>query len=396
MHIGLIVFGGVDEGTEEGNPFPVFVEFIRRLAASHRVQVFSLQGANRVRVFSLSGKRTSPYLFAGAEVMQLGTARARRFRLVGDVLRVLATIHGHGPPSRARPRPQILHGIGQSPAVVATAAARVLGIPSVVSLIGGELTSLPHIDYGEFRTAKARAFMQIPLRYADAITVASQFMQKRVQSHGSRADVLPFGIDTRRFSAPVERPAGPPFRLLHVGTLYPVKDQVTLVRAIRILVDKGLDVELDIVGFDEWRGAVQRECAQLRLVKRVRFRGWIANEELVSLYRRAHVFVMASLDDVAPVAVLEAAASGLPPVGTDVGFIADWAPTMAIKTPLGDPPALAHGIQELLSSRTRREEMGRRAQAWVRNHASLEANDAYVALYENLLRRHRSRRLAAG
>ena len=384
MRIALVLSGGVEEGTEDRSPFPVFVELIRQLARENEVQVISLQGENRVGAFSIGGSKPAPYRFAGAEVFQLGTTRAVRLRIATDIVRVLALIHSAQPRSR---RPQILHGIDQAPGFVAMVAGRLLGVPSVVSLIGKELTDLPSAGYGGLRTARGRAMMQLELRYADALTAASKFMQRRVEAHGACARWLPFGIDVHRFLFPITRPAAPPFRLLHVGTLYPVKDQLTLVRAIRLVVDGGFDVELDIVGWDAWDGAVQREVARLDLTPRIKFHGWRTQAELVPLYRNAHVFVMASIDDVAPVAVLEAAASGLPVVGTDVGFIADWAPDMAVKSPIGDPVALARAVQEVLSNQGYREELAARAQSWVLAHASLKANDAFVDLYRELLLR---------
>jgi glycosyltransferase involved in cell wall biosynthesis len=209
-------------------------------------------------------------------------------------------------------------------------------------------------------------------------------MQTRVHSHGARARLMPFGVDVRRFSGPVSRADGPPFRLLHVGTVCPVKDQLSLVRAVRLLHDRGMGVELDIVGEDNWGGAIEREAAVLGLTQRIRFHEWAAREKLLALYRNAHVFVMTSVDDVAPMVVLEAAATGLPVVGTDVGFIADWAPRMAVKTPIRDPEALALALTRLLADRQEREGIAGRAQQWVREHASLEANEAYLTLYREL------------
>jgi len=374
MRIGLVVRGGVEEGTEALNPFPVFADLIRRLARDNDVQIFSLQGDGRPR----------PHQFAGASVHQLGTTRVPRLRVPIDVVRVLAAIRSARPRSG---RPEILHGIGQSPGFIATVAGRLLRVPSIVSLVGGELTSLPDAGYGELRTAAGRAMMRMQLRWADALTAASRFMQSRVASHGAQARLLPLGIDVDRFLFPVERPDGPPFRLLHVGNLYPVKDQVTLVRALRLVVDGGIDAKLDVVGWDDWNGEVQREAARLALGGRIRFHGWRGQDDLLPLYRAAHVFVMSSIDDVAPVAVLEAAASGVPVVGTDVGFIADWAPEMAIATPVGDAAALAQGLKTVLSDRGRAAVMAGRAQDWVRANASLAANDGYLDLYRELLGR---------
>jgi len=382
VRVGLIVRGGVEAGSEDRNNAPIFVHLIRRVAASADLRVFSLHGESRATLASLYRSDAATYRFAGADVVPLGTARTPKLRLLTDALRVAAAIHATG---RRSGRPDLLHGIGLSPGIVATSVGRLLGIPSIVSLIGGELTSLPAIDYGELRTVKGRMITRALLRQAGTITVASEFMRKRVEAHGARARVLPFGIDVRPFFGPVARPEGPPFRLLHVGTLCALKDQVTLIRAVRRVADRGLDVALDIVGYDDWAGRVQRESAELGLNARVTFHGWTAQDQIAALARRAHAFVMTSLDDAAPAAVIEAAAAGLPIVGTDVGFIADWAPAMAAATPIGDADALADALCRLLASREERERMASQAQDWVRARASVEANDAFVRLYEEVL-----------
>ena len=387
MRVALIVRGGVEEASEERNNAPIFVHLIRRLAASADVRVVSLHGENRVTLASLYRSDASVHRFAGAEVVQLGTARMLALRVPTDLVRVAAALHATG---RRSGRPEVIHGIGLSPGLTATFAGRLLGIPSVVSLIGGELTSLPEIDYGDLRTAKGRVIVKTLLRTAGTITVASRFMQERVERHGARARLMPFGIDAGRFAGPVDRTDGPPFRLLHVGTLCPLKDQLTLVESLRRLVERGLDFTLDVVGWDDWQGRVQLEAARLGVGQRIRFHGWMGQDGVVALCRSAHGFVMTSRDDVAPAAVLEAAAAGLPIVGTRVGFIADWAPDRAIATPIRDPGALADALQRVLTRRDERVRLGSQAQAWVFRHASLEANDAYLRLYAELAARGRA------
>jgi len=382
MRVGLIVRGGVEEDSERLNPAPVFLDLIRSLAAGSDLKVFSLHGENRATMLSLWRSGAATHRIGGADVIQLGTVRAPRLRLAADVLRVGAAIRAVTPPSG---RPQLLHGIGLSPGIVATALGRLSGIPSVVSLVGGELTSLPDIGYGDLRTAKSRAIVRLMLRQAGTITVASEFMRRRVSEQGAQARVLPFGIDVARFGGEVARPDGPPFRLLHVGTLCALKDQLTLVRAARLLVEQGIDLTLDLVGSDDWNGRVQRDAHEAGLGGRVVFHGRQDRGALAELYRRAHLFVMTSLDDVAPVVVLEAAAAGVPVVGTNVGFIADWAPERASATPIGDARALADAMQGLLRSRSARELLASRAQDWVRRHASLEANDTFLRLYRDLI-----------
>ena len=76
--------------------------------------------------------------------------------------------------------------------------------------------------------------------------------------------------------------------------------------------------------------------------------------------------------------------SGLPIVGTEVGFIADWAPEMAVATPVGDPRALAAAFRQLLGDRAARGRLAASAQAWVRRNAGIDADDAVVRLYRVL------------
>ena len=93
MRIGLILRGGVEEGTEERNPFPVFVDFIRSSSRDYDVRIFSLHGPNHVAVLPIgrcSDRRT--HSFAGGEVFQLGTAPTPRVRIATDVVRVLALV----------------------------------------------------------------------------------------------------------------------------------------------------------------------------------------------------------------------------------------------------------------------------------------------------------------
>ena len=60
--------------------------------------------------------------------------------------------------------------------------------------------------------------------------------------------------------------------------------------------------------------------------------------------------------------MLEAAAVGVPTVGTAVGQVCDWAPEGAVTVPVGDPDALAREIRYVLEDDTRRLAIARRAQ----------------------------------
>jgi glycosyltransferase involved in cell wall biosynthesis len=66
--------------------------------------------------------------------------------------------------------------------------------------------------------------------------------------------------------------------------------------------------------------------------------------------------------------VLEAAAAGLPTVGTTVGLVAEMAPDRALAVPVGDPKALAQGALDLLRDEQKRLSLGRAAQEFARRY----------------------------
>jgi glycosyltransferase involved in cell wall biosynthesis len=163
-----------------------------------------------------------------------------------------------------------------------------------------------------------------------------------------------------------------------VASLNRVKDQPTLLRALARVVATVPDVHLDIVGEDTLAGAVQARCAALGLERHVSFHGFQPTDRLPPFYQGAHLLVMSSRHEAAGVVVLEAAASGLPAIGTAAGYIADWSPDGAHGVPAGDDVALADGILALLADPVRRERMAREASRRVceydaeRTAASLE------------------------
>jgi glycosyltransferase involved in cell wall biosynthesis len=84
--------------------------------------------------------------------------------------------------------------------------------------------------------------------------------------------------------------------------------------------------------------------------------------------------------------VCEAAAAGVPAVGTAVGIVAELAPEAALAVPVGDAEALAGGIVALLQDPARREALGRAAQAWAHTHDAGWTAAQFESLYAGLCR----------
>ena len=189
---------------------------------------------------------------------------------------------------------------------------------------------------------------------------------------------LPLGCDLRRG---FDRPA----RLIHVASLNRVKDQSTLLHALAALLKSGARFQMDIVGEDTLHGEIQGLAAELGLLPRVRFHGFLTRRQLRPIVEAAHLLVVSSRHETGPVAVLEAAAAGVPTIGTGVGHIAEWAPNAALSVPVGDWAAMATAIIQLLGDEELRLGIAREAQRRVLAEDADYTAKRFRALYARLV-----------
>jgi glycosyltransferase involved in cell wall biosynthesis len=319
-----------------------------RLARRHDVVVYVL------RYFD----RPQRYQLAGATISDLGRPEgtARQYKALVTALRE------DGPFD-------LLHAYWALPAgLVATLAGRRLGAPCIVTLDSGELVWVPEIGYGLQGRWRQRLGVAAACRMATRITVCSRYYEQIALAAGVRPDVVPLGVDTAVFRPPPVRRDGPPWRLIHVASLNRVKDQPLLVATVAALVTRGLDVHLDVVGEDTLGGAVHTLVHEAGAGDRVTFHGYVPSPALAALYHQAHVAVLTSYHEAAAVVALEAAACGVPTVGTRVGYIADWAPDAAVAVPDRSPARLADEVERLLLDRGRRDRLAAAARQWTLAH----------------------------
>lgn len=155
-------------------------------------------------------------------------------------------------------------------------------------------------------------------------------LRREVPEGIHRTFVVPTGVDTERFA----RGEGAPWRerlgvgdgplVVNVGRVAWEKDVGTLVEAAQRLARERPDVTIAVGGRGPALDHYRREVQRRGLEERVRFLGFVADEELPSLYRSADAFVMASTFETQGIALLEAMAAGLPAVASDTGGPADF------------------------------------------------------------------------
>jgi glycosyltransferase involved in cell wall biosynthesis len=341
MRIAMVVPGGVDRSGEY-RVIPALLALIERLSAHSDVQVIALSQENQPGAWEL----------AGARIHNIGVPYTR--------VRALRAIHKM---HRSSPF-DVIHAIWSGNCgLVAAAAGRLLGIPSLVHVAGGELVSIPDIGYGGLQRWRGRLRESLVLRGASTVTAASEPVIEALAHLGVAAHRIPLGVDLKIWPTrdPIRRDADRPARLIHVASLNRVKDQFTLLRALAALLESGLKFEMDVIGEDTLNGEIQALASQLGLSERVRFQGFLTQRQLRPLLEAADLMVHSSRHEAGPLVVLEAAVAGVPTVGTMVGHIAEWAPDAAIAVPVGDWARLAAAIRHLLENEDLRMSIAREA-----------------------------------
>jgi glycosyltransferase involved in cell wall biosynthesis len=360
MKIALIVPGGVDRsGTHR--VIPALLALIKRLAVRHELHVYTLQQEYDAGSWELHG----------AHIHNLG-ARCTRMRAVGTI----AAAHRRAP---FRLVQSIFSG---TPGLLAAAAGRVLGIPSLIHVAGGELVAIQDIRYGGRLTWKGRLREWMVLRAASVVSAASEPMIAELEQLHIRARRVPLGVDCAVWPPrpPAPRKRGSAARLLHVGSLNNVKDQSTLLRAFAVVAKSRPEVHLDIVGEDTLNGETRSVAIDLGVADRVTFHGFLTQSELRPVMEAADLLVMSSRHEAGPLVALEAAIAGVPTVGTAVGHIAEWAPEAALAAPVGDAASIAGLIEQLLTDEACRLRLAAEAQ----RRALREDADHTVRCFEQL------------
>ncbi len=202
--------------------------------------------------------------------------------------------------------------------------------------------------------------------------------------------VVYLGVDPKRF-APRPRPPLDPtrVRIVAVGSLIEQKGHVFLVRACRLLVDRGYGVYCQIIGEGDKRVVVEKEIARLALGGQVTLSGELPYDTIQQHLSNADVFALPCIDlrgkgehvDGIPVAIMEAMALGLPVVSTTLSGIPELVENgvSGLLVPEKDEHALADALARLIGNADLRDALGRAARERIEERFDLKVNVAALA-----------------
>lgn len=261
-------------------------------------------------------------------------------------------------------------------------AGRLGGCAVVVHAHGGNVESYVESGLARFvlRTAMRPASIVVACWSAGHRALSGVLGPDRVALVLNGVDVDSFGPHV---ASPTQRP-----RLLYVGLLTPRKGVLDLIEASRALAQEGVDHELCLLGGTPDEGPEAAEPVLAAAQGTATLLGARPPGEMAKEYAAADVFCLPSWWEAMPLSVLEAMASGLPVVATDVGdvrrIVVDGETGLVV--PVRSPDVLAQALRKVLTDPRAAVAMGQAGRRRVEEAFSSErTHRELVAIYAAVL-----------
>lgn len=152
--------------------------------------------------------------------------------------------------------------------------------------------------------------------------------------------VVPLGFDLSNFEFNVKTASNERFAVGIVGRLAPIKNHTMFLEVVELVRDMGgSNIHFYIVGDGEEKQRLVSEIGRLGIGNKVFFLGTLGHEDMPHFYNDMDAVVCTSLNEGTPVSIIEAQASGVPVISTNVGGVRDMHHIIKVKS--GDSLTMA-------------------------------------------------------
>ncbi len=286
-------------------------------------------------------------------------------------------------------RPDVVHLHNPTPTVYAAAAARMAGVPSIVST-RHSLVAPPRRLAMELKYAVAATCCD----WVVGICNATVNNLKSIHTVPARKIVRVYnGAVPLQRATKSQWPPKSGFTLVYVGRLASVKNHTLLLNAFRAAHLSMPDLRLWMVGDGSERKMLEGLAAQLGIAEQVTF--WGQQLDVAPFFSAADTFIMSSKSEGLPMSLLQGFSLGLPAIVTDVGGMAEVVrlAEAGLTVSATDPVEMAAAILRMAGSETEREQFSMNSEAAFQSRFTLHRMvDAYQELYQQAQRVRRASR----
>ena len=284
-------------------------------------------------------------------------------------------------------RPDVVHLHNPTPTIYAAPAARMAGVPSIVST-RHSLVAPPRRFVMESKYALAASFCDWIVGICDA--TAGNL--KGIHTVPARKIVRVYNgaVPLKRVAKENCQPKSG-FTLVYVGRLAPVKNHPLLLKAFHSALTSMPELHLWMVGDGTERALLERLATELGIAAEVTF--WGQQLDVAPFFSAADAFIMSSQSEGLPMSLLQAFSLGVPAIVTDVGGMAEVVrlAKAGYTVPVTDPAEMAAAILRLAASEAERQQFSANAEAAFHSGFTLRAmTDAYMDLYHRTARVRRA------
>lgn len=240
---------------------------------------------------------------------------------------------------------------------------------------------------------KIKTFVETKLakyRKVDFIAVSESVAERAVEVfrlHPDRIQIVYNGIDLAQF--PIRDIDFPKrfLKIIQVGRMEPQKGHDVSLSAFKLLLSEIPDATLLFVGDGPLRKQLEMKAEEIGILGKVKFLG--TRDDVPKILKEASLFWMPSRFEGFGIALLEAMASQLPTVSTNVGGLSKIVVNgvTGFLIPPDDPVALSQASIKILKSPSLAKSMGAAGRRRVEELFSLDRTTMeYCSIYENILK----------
>lgn len=276
---------------------------------------------------------------------------------------------------------------------------RILGIPYLITLHGGNVPSAAaYMSHNAVRVFKViKPLLKPILKRASRVVPVSKGLLEMAQKdfpYLATLTYLPNGVDIAQFHPAREAHQGEKHlvRLVFAGRFQEQKNLPSLIKALhRVAEDTAMpEWEMLLFGDGPDRQLIESMIDKYTMHNRILLKGWVNRDELAEHLRNADVFILPSKVEGMPIAALQAMASGLPLIGSDVVGINEVVidGRCGVLVPSGNVETLKDAICDLIRSPAKREAMSIEARKHVEEHYAWEPiADSYLNLFKSIIKK---------